>query len=244
MTLKDFKRNLERFENLIKSIESDKKKGGMKKRFDFSENKLQYYINSAKSAFKDLKDSLWDLHYLVKDNKKNEEIYLEIVKDIKDIESKDNKKSLEIISKTKEKIKKIKEVEEDINLDIKFIPTDVRADVNADIQELRKCYKAGCYRSSVILCGRLLETALHRKYYEITGQDILEKNPGIGLGKLIAKLSEKEVKFDPGVKEQIHVINNIRIQSVHKKKDAFYPGKSQAYAIMLFTTDVLEKLFK
>jgi len=249
MSLKDFNRNLERFEHLIKNAYSGKEKLSKKRKyFDFSEKKLEYYINSAKGAFKDLKDSLWNLQYLVKDSNDNEEIYLQIINDIRELENNYNKnqlkKTIEIINKIKERSKKIKENEEDIVIDLKYIPSDIRADVNADLKELEKCYKAGCYRSSVILCGRLLETALHRKYYEITGQDILEKNPGIGLGTLIAKLSEKKVKFDPGVKEQIHVINKIRVESVHKKKEAFYPGKSQAYAIMLFTMDVLEKLFR
>ena len=113
-----------------------------------------------------------------------------------------------------------------------------------DLEELDKCYKAKCYRSAVILCGRILETALHRKYYDATGRDILEKNPGIGLGNLIKKLKEKDVQLDPALTNQIHLINQVRVFSVHKKKEAFYPGKSQAYAIMLFTMDVLEKLFK
>ena len=31
-----------------------------------------------------------------------------------------------------------------------------------------------------------------RKYYDITKKDLLETNPGIGLGKLIAKLEEEK----------------------------------------------------
>ena len=95
-----------------------------------------------------------------------------------------------------------------------------------------------------MLCGRLLEIALHRKYYEITGQDILEKNPGIGLGKIIAKLAEKDIKFEPGLTQQIHLINQLRVSSVHKQKDAFYPTKQQTHAMILYTLDVLEKLFR
>ncbi len=251
MTLKDFKINLERFEHLIKSIESNKLKIKEKKErkiFDFTEKKLEYSIKSSKSAFEELKDCLWSLSYLIKEDKSNEDIYLELIKDFRELEknyNQDNlKKTLEIIENIKKKIEEFKDVKADLGIDLKYIPLDIRADVNADLKELKKCYNAGCYRSTVILCGRLLETALHRKYYEITKQDILEKNPGIGLGTLIAKLSEKNIKFDPGVPQQIHLINQIRVQSVHKKKEAFYPNKSQAYAIMLFTMDVLEKLFR
>jgi len=113
----------------------------------------------------------------------------------------------------------------------------------ADIRELKRCFNAKCYRSSTILCGRILETALHRKYFEATNKDILETSPGIGLGNLIAKLNNK-VEFEPGIKDQIHLINKVRISSVHKKKEAFFPTRQQAYAIILYTMDILKKLFK
>lgn len=123
------------------------------------------------------------------------------------------------------------------------LPSDIRGEVVEDLHEMQKCYNAACYRSVVILCGRVLEVGLHRKYFEATGIDILEKNPGIGLGKLIAKLSEKEVKFDPGLTQQIHLINQVRIVSVHKKQEPFLPSQAQAQAMMLYTMDVLGKMF-
>ena len=117
------------------------------------------------------------------------------------------------------------------------------SDVEADLNELQKCYDAGCYRSAVILCGRLLETALHRVYFDCTGNDLLEKSPGIGLGNLIAKLKENHVELDPGLSNQIHLINQVRVHSVHQKKDLFTPSREQAHAIMLYTVDVLGRLF-
>ena len=104
-----------------------------------------------------------------------------------------------------------------------IIPSDIKEEIEADLNELNKCMQAECYRSVTILCGRILEVALHRKYFDATGFDILEKNPGIGLGKLIAKLAEKEVLLDPGLTQQIHLINQVRIFSVHKKQQVFYP---------------------
>ena len=123
------------------------------------------------------------------------------------------------------------------------IPAEIRDVLLADSEELERCFKAECYRSCVVLCGRMMETALHRKYFELTSNDLLEKSPGIGLGNLIAKLSEKEVKLDPGLSNQIHLINQVRIFSVHSKQEPFYPTKTQAHAIVLFTIDVIEKLF-
>ncbi len=123
------------------------------------------------------------------------------------------------------------------------VPFEIHDDMQADIEEIRKCMENKCYRSAVILCGRILETALHRKYYEATGNDLLEKSPGLGLGSLVAKLSELGIKLDPALGNQIHLINQVRIHSVHQKNDAFKPNQSQAQAIVLYTMDVLEKLF-
>ena len=125
----------------------------------------------------------------------------------------------------------------------KNIPKEIRSEVTADLKELDKCFSNNCFRSSVILCGRLLEIALHRKYYDATGIDLLEKSPGIGLGNLIAKMKAKDISLDPSLTQQVHLINQMRIYSVHKKSDPFNPTKAQAHAIILFTLDTLERLF-
>ena len=125
----------------------------------------------------------------------------------------------------------------------KNIPLEVREDIFADIEELTRCYESGCYRSAVILCGRILETCLQRKYFEATGNDILEKNPGIGLGKLIAKMLEHKIHLDPGLTQQIHLVNQVRIFSVHKKQSVFYPTREQTQAMILYTMDSINKLF-
>ncbi|MBW3022804.1 DUF4145 domain-containing protein [Candidatus Woesearchaeota archaeon] len=130
-----------------------------------------------------------------------------------------------------------------IAFSIPNLPAEIKDDVNADLRELEKCFANECFRSSIILCGRILETALHRKYYDITGRDILETSPGIGLGNLIAKLKEHNFAFDPGISEQIHLINQVRIYSVHKKQNTFSPSKDQAQAIVLYTIDVVKKMF-
>ncbi len=122
------------------------------------------------------------------------------------------------------------------------LPSEIQGEVEADIREIKKCFEHGLNRSAVILCGRVLEVALHRRYYDITGNDILETSPGIGLGKLIAKLKERRVKFPPGITQQIHLINQIRIRSVHKKSTPFYPSDEQTQAIILYTLDILKKL--
>ncbi|HII71534.1 TPA: hypothetical protein HA265_02150, partial [Candidatus Woesearchaeota archaeon] len=124
-----------------------------------------------------------------------------------------------------------------------FLPVEIAGHIVEDVNELERCYNNSCYRSAVILCGRILETALHRKYFEVTGNDILETNPGVGLGKLIAKLNEHDVSFDPGLMNQVHLVNNVRIGSVHVKKDLYRPNQNQTQAIILYTLDALHKMF-
>ena len=130
-----------------------------------------------------------------------------------------------------------------LSFEIPELPEEIEENIQADVDELERCYSAGLYRSSIILCGRIIETALHRKYFEVTGNDALEKEPGIGLGKLIARMSEKSIRLDPGLPQQIHFINQVRIFSVHTKQQAFKPSKNQAQATILYTMDVLAKMF-
>lgn len=128
-------------------------------------------------------------------------------------------------------------------LDALCLPSDIREEVVADVDEAQKCFGAGCYRSVVILCGRLLETALHRKYFEVTGNDLLETAPGIGLGNVVAKMTEKNIVLDPALSNQIHLINQVRVFSVHKKSQPFNPSAEQAQAMFLYTMDVVKKIF-
>jgi len=123
------------------------------------------------------------------------------------------------------------------------VPPQIKEEIEADLNEIHQCINHACYRSAVILCGRILETSLHRKYFEISGVDLLEKAPGTGLGNLVGKLSQKGVAIDPGLMNQIHLINQVRVHSVHKKQQPFSPSPQQAQAILLYTTDVLDKLF-
>ena len=130
-----------------------------------------------------------------------------------------------------------------VSFAIPNLPAEIKDEVNSDLRELEKCFESECFRSSIILCGRILETALHRKYFDVTGRDILETSPGIGLGNLVAKLKELNFEFDPGISEQIHLINQVRIYSVHKKQTPFAPSKEQAQAIVLYTIDVVRRMF-
>ncbi len=204
---------------------------------DFKRNQSDYFRNAVYTAIQFLEKDITNLGTIPPENLQDVEqikaliIKLSLTKDASEL-----KLIVNHIAELAAKIKMPKTTKISI-------PFDIKSDVEADLAELHKCYAAGCYRSTVILCGRLLETALHRKYFDATGNDLLEKSPGIGLGNLIAKLKDNTVELDPGLSNQIHLINQIRVHSVHQKKDLFTPSREQAHAMMLYTVDILSKLF-
>lgn len=203
---------------------------------NFNDQKRKYYVTQARTTLKQLCDLLRQMG----DQGYNVQEALSLVDEIGSC----------CADELLKKAARLREIAESVgggNGSIRIpsgLPAELREEMVADIHEVDRCFRAGCYRSVVILCGRLMETALHRRYYDATGQDVLEKNPGIGLGKLIAKMKEKDVALEPGLSEQIHLINQMRIFSVHKKKDAFVPSREQVQAIMLYTVDVIGRMFE
>jgi len=217
--------------------------------FDYSQKKAAYYLNILKHAFEELSRSILELPQLIKHDIGNKPIVEEINKLFDDLKAYYKQKNLSKLLGYAQKIhdlsKKLnipKHVE-GLSIKIPRLPIEIKDEVTADLKEIEKCFNNDCLRSSIILCGRVLETSLHRKYFDATGNDLLEKSPGIGLGRIIAKLQEQGVNLPSGLTQQIHLINQTRIFTVHKKQAAFFPTKQQAHAIILFTIDTLEKLF-
>jgi hypothetical protein len=218
------------------------------KKQEYYKVKSQYDESKIKSLVDEIQINIFKLSTNIVLNNPDNDLIIKILSYVKVRD--DIYFNVENILKDVKKLKNI-EIMNNINykndyiIDIKKlnIPFDIKSEVFADINELNRCFLNNCFRASVILCGRILEVCLHRKYYECTGFDLLDKNPGMGLGKLIAKMSEKEIHLDPGIMQQIHLINNVRIYSVHKKTVAFNPSKIQTQAIMLYTKDIITKLF-
>ncbi|MEM2018105.1 MAG: hypothetical protein QXG83_02375 [Candidatus Pacearchaeota archaeon] len=123
------------------------------------------------------------------------------------------------------------------------LPKEIESEIKKNFSEAEVCLKHGCYRSVMMLCAKILEIAFHRKYFELTNRDLLEEAPGIGLGNLIRRVKEKGIELDPGLSNQISLINQLRIHSVHKRQKLFEPSKNQALATILYTLDTLKRLF-
>lgn len=227
--------------NEIKSIINDLK--GALRSFNFSqedknfknfeETKKNYNLSLIKNSIKRLKS-------ISSDNKKFSPLTYELDNSFK---NKNKNSMIDLLEKIDTLNKESPITLQEVSFRVPKIPSDIRNGIAFDIKELECCFNADCFRSSIILCGRILETALHRKYYEITHVDLLEKAPGIGLGKIIAKLKDRNIEIEPGLTQQIHLINQVRIFSVHKKTSDFNPSKSQTHAIILYTLDILTKLF-
>lgn len=246
-----FQKSLINLENAINlaikhRIDLNKKLSNEKSLYSYDEKQKIYFLDNLNSNIRLVKSDSLELIQLAKYDIRNQPCVNQILELIPELENKDLGKLDNMVKKMISLTKQLnfpkKELEKTFSMPGN-IPVDIRTDIKADIEELNKCFNNGCYRSSVILCGRLLETALHRKYYEVTKNDLLEKSPGIGLGSIIAKLKEKDVRLDPGLTNQIHLINQVRVFSVHKKREAFYPTRQQTQATILYTLDVLEKLF-
>ncbi len=227
------------------------------KLFDFKRKEQEYYQKEIGSGIKRIKDMLSTLPNYGKETLFTDKIKsllsnLEIIADINKI----NQKSLEGAILSLNKLSELLEIIPGINnkqdekidkkeiLELPKIPKEIYEEIKANFEELLICFYNKCYRSSLILCGKILEIAMHRKYFEATSRDLLEKSPDIGLGNLLAKMREKNIIFDPGLPQQIHLINQLRVYSVHKKIESFQPSKEQAQATILYTIDILKKLFK
>ncbi len=219
-----------------------------KSMYDYKERKLSYYKSALETAIKEVY-----LSGLQLSNHANmaDAATIEFLSLLKRLQL--NKESVDalllVLQQLEQQVSKLRitkpmQKRDEILLTSPKLPPEIKDDLMADLQEVEKCFNSGCYRSAVILCGRILEIGLHRKYYDITGRDVLETQPGIGLGTLIAKLSEKNVQLDPGLTQQIHLINQVRVYSVHKKQSTFAPTKEQTHAMVLFTVDVMNKLFR
>ena len=214
---------------------------------DFSQKKKAYQSAFFKTSFNELLNSSSSLAGLEKEN--SAELINGILLKMNELKKAFEGKNLEEMGKVTDALATMAAdlrypVEKTVlSFKIGNIPMEIAAEMNSDLNELERCFKAGCYKASVILCGRLLEAALHRVYYEKTENDLLEKAPGIGLGNLIAKIKDRGISLDPAISQQIHLINQVRIYSVHKKKESFNPGEGQTHAIILYTIDVIKNLF-
>jgi len=240
MEANDFRNELESIKANITTIESLRKRTG---------KLVDTQISTYKKLVRKSLERLEELFYKIKDStiQSKESSYLvgsikDLLDEMKTISSDKPEKLKPLVNECLSHLQKIKFVEQGLKISIPKLPPEISDSLKSDFEELEKCFNASAYRSCLILCGRIIETALHRKYYEETGVDLLETDPNIGIGKLIKRLNEEKILY-PGLNEQIDMINQLRVYSVHKKKAEQKINKEQAHASILFTIDAVKKMF-
>jgi len=233
--------------NTIINRKIDFSNNTLEKNYDFKKKEKEYYAKEIYSAIKKIKTLLSESYSsCTSEQRSNLSKINLLIKELEEgIEDKKFIESLEVLSKIEE-LSPLSNIEiiDNETFFLPKVPREIFPEIKANFDELQKCFEMHCYRSCIILCGKILEVALHTKYYQITEIDLLEKSPDIGLGNLVAKLSEKGYESDPGLMQQIHLINQLRVFSVHKKKQVFIPSKAQCQATILYTLDAIKKLFK
>jgi hypothetical protein len=226
------------------------------KQFDFRKTKTLFRGKEILQKINLLENDIWETARDINNQpQRTKETYIQILNTVLEIKKhqkpENNKELIILLQQLKQQLQSMNtinlpSVSGELTINKKTfqsLPREIKDEVLADTNELEKTFNASCYRASIILCGRILETCLHRKHYNATQNDLLEKSPGIGLGKLIQKLREKNVIFPPGLTQQIHLINQVRVFSVHVKKETFIPTRAQAHAIILYTMDSIEQMF-
>lgn len=215
--------------------------------YNFKQREREYYSREIEKVMRKV-DAILSESFVIAPNERRS--LMEISSMMKDLKRMINEKrfleAIVEIEKINDLVPSVKISDTELpksEFQLPYVPRDIFSETKASFDELVKCYEHSCYRSSLILCGRILEIAMHRRYFEITGQDLLEKAPDIGLGNLVLRFKDKNIELDPGLSNQIHLINQLRIASVHKKKQAFNPTKTQAQATILYTMDIIKKLF-
>jgi hypothetical protein len=245
--MNDFKKELEELERTLGIVLKRKMFPKEKKyeTFDYEEKQKAYVRKDIEMKIKQINNTLnkpdtKELSFLKKLDEFQKD-FEDIKKEISKFSPESIEKSIDMIENTLEKIPEKQKENKEFSL--AKLPKDIQEDVQTNFDELLVCFENNCFRSSLMLCGKILEIALHRKYFEVTGKDLLEKSPDIGLGNLLARMKEYGINLDPGLPQQIHLINQLRVFSVHKKERVFQPSKDQAKATILYTLDVLNKLF-
>lgn len=215
--------------------------------FDFKKREAEYYARKLENSMKKLEALVSESFVVAPNDRVSLTKTAEIVKEIKkSVKAKNFLEAIVFIEQAYALSPNVLINDDDLprgDFYLPSIPREIYSEMKSSFDEMLKCYEHNCYRSTLIMCGRMMEIALHKKYLDHTKIDLLEKSPDIGLGNLILKFKEKGIELDPGLSNQIHLINQLRVASVHKKKQSFNPTRAQCKASILYTLDTLKKLF-
>jgi len=126
-------------------------------------------------------------------------------------------------------------------IDLSPVPSEIRREMSLDFDDVRKCYYAYALRSAIGMCGRILELALARKYFEIVNVDPIQQRWQIGT--LISRCYENHVIEDPVLGDMCNLINRSRIDSVHATSRMYHPTMEETKSLIEFTISLVKRLY-
>jgi len=127
-------------------------------------------------------------------------------------------------------------------LDTSGVPPEIREEMLADIQELEVCAEHGANRSALFLCGRILELALGRKFWEETQVDPVVRE--WTLGKLITECEARGIlKGLPKLFSLAKIIKDCRNPSVHVTARVYRPTPGEVGGLSQVAASVVQRLY-
>ncbi|MFA6809774.1 MAG: hypothetical protein WCR47_01805 [Desulfoplanes sp.] len=118
-----------------------------------------------------------------------------------------------------------------------ILEDDVTEIIKLTIEEIVTCRNNGCNLACIVLCGKVLETALGALYKKEFDEDADEKNFGI---QAIVNRLKKKYALNPSIIDQINIISKHRNKSVHGS--IIVPTNDEADGILSLTKDTLLKI--
>jgi hypothetical protein len=125
--------------------------------------------------------------------------------------------------------------------DLSGIPQEIREELRLDLEEMQICYNSGAIRSTLGMCGRVLELVLARKYFDATEIDPIQQKWNIGI--LIKKSLEEHVINDQAIGDICNLINRSRIDSVHSTTRLYKPSQEEAKPLIEFTMNLVKNFY-
>ena len=133
------------------------------------------------------------------------------------------------------------------------LPSAIRAEIAQDFAEVQKCYEVRAYRATISFCGRIIEVALGRRYYEerrklqpsVKAFQIGQEISRLTIGQIIKRCEEVGLQTAyPGLDAYADLVNRIRVSAIHHKgARLFRPGPNAARGMVELTVEVIKDMY-
>ena len=113
--------------------------------------------------------------------------------------------------------------------------------LQSTIDEASKCYNAGCYMATIVLCGKIIETLLAHAYEWLTAENPIEKQ--LAFTRIRSRLRrDHTVLLDEAVDTQLRLIYQCRSAAVHGNTKI--PLSDEALGVAILTQNVINIIYQ